>query len=344
MGKYILRRFLTIPVILLVLSCLVFSLVMFLSPYERLAVFVPSPEAMEGLPLDDLIKRYGLDQPFYIQYFNWLKGALTGQLGWSPSARMPVAEALKLRIPATLELMLFGQIIIFFGGIILGTYTAVHHNKLQDQLVRLFTILGVSLPGFVIGLALLVIFYAWLGILPPGRLSIWAEDVVYLSNNYQVYTGMNLIDSLLNRRLDIFVDALRHIILPSIAYSIGTLSVTVRLMRSSLLETIRQDYVNTARSKGLPEKVVINKHARRNAMLPIITFMGARVPVMFGGAVIVETVFSYPGMGTLIVTAAQGLDFPTILGATLFIGLIIILCNLLVDILYGILDPRISLE
>ncbi len=344
MGKYILRRILVVPIILLILSCLVFSLVMFLNPYERLAVFIPNPEAMENVPMDDLIERYGLDQPFYVQYFNWLKEVFSGHLGWSPSVRMPVAEALKTRIPATLELMFLGQIIIFFGGVILGTYTAVNHNKFQDHFVRILTILGISLPGFVAGLALLVIFYAWLDIFPPGRLSIWAEDVIYLSKSFKVYTGMHLIDSIINGRFDVFLDALRHIILPSIAYSIGTLSVTVRLMRSTLLETLRNDYVNTARSKGLPERVVINKHARRNAMLPIITFMGARVPVMFGGAVIIETVFNYPGMGTFIVTAAQGLDFPAILGASLFIGLIIILCNLFVDILYGILDPRISLE
>lgn len=344
MARYVLKRLMLLPVILLILSALIFSLVMFLNPYERLAVFIPNADAVgSSIPFDELVARYGLDKPFYVQYYEWLGRIAHGNLGWSPSARMPVAEAIARYFPATVELMLLGAVIIFFGGIFLGTYSATHHNQISDQVARVGTIVGVSLPEFVFGLVLLVVFYAWLGWFPPGRLSSWAEDVVYLSG-FRRYTGMNLLDAILNGRFDVFIDALRHLILPAIAYSIGMLSTMLRMMRSSLLETLRKDYVTTARAKGLLEKVVIKKHARRNALLPVVTLTGSIVAKMLGGAVIVETVFNYRGMGMFIVTAAQGLDFSAILGFSLLIGLIIIVTNLVVDILYTFLDPTVVLE
>ncbi|MFA6507086.1 MAG: ABC transporter permease, partial [Treponemataceae bacterium] len=333
-----------LPLLLLLLSGLIFSMVMVLSPYERLAVFLPDPEAASAnVSFEELITRYGLDAPFYVQYGNWLKEVLKGNLGWSPSARMPVSEAIAQNFPATMELMLCGFLIVFFGGISLGTFAAVRHNRLPDQVARVATIFALSLPEFVFGLLLLVIFYAVLGWLPPGRLSLWAEDIVY-SDSFRRFTGMNTVDGLLNGNIPVFLDALKHLVLPSIAYSLGFLSTILRLMRSSLLETLGKEYVLTARAKGLAEKIVINKHARRNALLPIITVAGGVVAKMLGGAVIIETVFNYRGMGTFIVTAAQGLDFPAILGFSLMIGIIIITVNLLIDILYVILDPTISFE
>jgi len=331
-------------VIIFFLSALIFSLVMFLSPYERLAVFIPNADAVStSIPYEDLVRTYGLDQPFYVQYFDWLKKVMHGNLGWSPSSRMPVIDAIKSYFPATVELMLLGGLIVFIGGIWLGTFAATHHNHPSDQAARVATIFGVSLPEFIFGLMLLVIFYAWLGWFPPGRLSTWAEDAIELAS-FQRYTGMMLVDSLLNGRVDIFLDALRHLILPAVAYSFGLLSQMLRMMRSSLLETLGKDYVTTARAKGLAEKVVIKKHARRNALLPVVTLGGTLVAKMLGGAVIIETVFNYRGMGMFIVTAAQGLDFSAILGASLLIGLIIIVTNLVIDILYTVLDPRVTLE
>lgn len=343
MIRYILKRLALVPLILGVLSILIFSLIMFLNPYERLAVFIPNADVIgSSIPFDELVARYGLDKPFYVQYYEWLKRVLHGNLGWSPSARMPVAEAIAGYFPATVELMSLGAIIVFAGGIFLGTKAAVHHNRSFDQLARVATIFGVSLPEFVFGLALLMIFYSWLGWFPPGRLSSWAEDVVYLSE-FKRYTGLNLIDSILNGRMDVFADSLRHLILPALTYSIGMLSTMLRMTRSSLLETLRMDYVLAARAKGLPERVVINKHARRNALLPVVTLAGTIVAKMLGGAVIVETVFNYRGMGMFIVTAAQGLDFPAILGSSLLIGVIIIITNLVIDILYTVLDPTVTL-
>jgi len=344
MIPYILKRLAFLPLLLILLSVLIFSMVMALSPYERLAVFLPDPEsASANVSFEALIERYGLDEPFYVQYWNWLKEVFKGNLGWSPSARMPVSEALARYLPATLELMLCGFVIVFLGGISLGTFTAVRHNRLPDQVARVATIFALSLPEFIFGLLLLVVFYAVLGWFPPGRLSLWAEDIVY-SASFRRFTGMNTLDSLLNGNISVFLDAVRHLVLPVTAYSIGLLSTILRLMRSSLLETLSKDYVLTARAKGLSETIVVNKHARRNALLPIVTIAGGTVAKMLGGAVIIETVFNYPGMGTFIVTAAQGLDFPAILGFSLMIGIVIILVNLLIDMLYVILDPTISFE
>ncbi len=344
MLAYILKRLAFLPVLLLVLSVLIFSLVMFLSPYERLAVFIPNLESASAtVSFEELITRYGLDQPFYVQYWNWLGEVLKGNLGWSPSSRMPVSEAIAKNFPATIELMFCGFVIVFFGGISLGTYTAVRHNRAPDQIARVMTIFALSLPEFIFGLLLLVLFYAVLGWFPPGRLSLWAEDIVY-SDAFRRYTGMNTVDGLLNWNIPVFLDALRHLVLPSIAYSLGLLSTILRLMRSSLLETLGKEYVLTARAKGLSEKVVINRHARHNALLPVITVAGGIVARMLGGAVIIETVFNFRGMGTFIVDAAQGLDFPAILGFSLMIGIVIIITNLLIDILYVILDPTISFE
>lgn len=343
MIPYILKRLILLPFLMLILSALIFSLVMFLSPYERLAVFVPNADALKAtIPFDELVVLYGLDKPFYVQYYEWLTTIFQGNLGWSPSARMPVFDALARYFPATVELMLLGGLIVFLGGLALGTYAATHHNRLSDQIIRVATIFGVSLPEFILGLFLLVFFYALLGWFPPGRLSTWAEDIVYLSS-FRRYTGMMLFDSLLNGRIDIFWDALRHLILPAFAFSLGLLSTMLRMVRSSLLETLHKDYVMTARAKGLLESVVIKKHARRNALLPVVTLSGTLVAKMLGGAAIVETVFNYRGMGMFIVTAAQGLDFPAILGTSLLIGLIIILTNLVIDILYVTLDPRVRL-
>jgi len=344
MTRYVIRRLLFIPVVLFVLSVLIFSLVLFLNPYERLAVFLPNPDAaVAGIPFEELVERYGLDRPFYAQYLDWLGGVLRGNLGWSASARMPVSSALAKYFPATVELMLLSAALTFVGGILLGTYAATHRNRPADQVARVITSIGVSLPEFVFGLIALVVFYAWLGWFPPGRLSTWANEAMREASFHR-YTGLNMIDAILNGHFSLFLDSLRHLVLPALSYSVGLLSAVLRLMRSSLLEALRQDYVTTARAKGLREKVVIHKHARRNALLPVLTLAGSIVARMLGGAVVVEVIFNYPGMGRFIVVAAQGLDFPAILGASLLIGVLIIIVNLVIDVLYTVLDPTITLR
>ena len=247
------------------------------------------------------------------------------------------------RFPATLELTIWAVVPILLGGIWLGAVAAVRHNKLADQVVRLFSILGYSLPSFVFGLVVLMLFYAKLGWFPPGRLSIAMTEVV-MGPGFQRFTTMNSIDALLNRRPDVFVDSLRHLVLPVITLSFFSWSLLVRVTRSSMLETLRQDYVTTARAKGLAEHDVIGRHARPNALIPVATIAGLLILLLLNGVVITETVFNYPGMGKAAADAAVQLDVITVLGLVLFNGIILVLSNLIVDITYAFLDPRIRLD
>lgn len=344
MIAYITRRLLLLPFVLWGLTILVFALSMLLTPEQRVATYITSPAELKGGPeaMQRLISKYGLDDPFYIQYGQWLNGLFHGNLGWSQSARMPVSEALGRLFPATAELALLAIIPVIFGGIWLGTLAAVHHDRGLDHLSRVFAITGWSLPPFVFGLIALMVFYGSLDWFPPGRLSTWAIQVVN-SPGFHRYTGMNVLDAILNGNWSVLLDALRHLILPIITLAYVQWAILLRITRSSMLETLRQDYVTTARAKGITESVVIKKHARRNAMLPVTTVAGLIVAIMMGGVVITETIFNYNGLGRFAATAAQQLDFPAVLGFALFFGGMVIFANLFVDLLYAYLDPRVKL-
>lgn len=343
MLRYIIKRFLLLPVILLVLSAIIFSFNLFLTPADRLAVFVDNPDILRTVDLDELVKKYGLDRPIYIQYWEWLKGVLgQGNLGWSQSARMPVSQALGKYIAATIELMGLSLFWVFTGSIVLGTHAARFKDHLSDQILRVFSTISMAIPEFIFGLILLILLYVINDWFPPGRLSLWATNIVN-SDAFTTFTGFYTIDSLLNLRFGIFLNSLRHLLLPSIAIAIGMWTKLFRLMRSSLLETVREEYVSVARAKGLRESVVINKHARINALLPFITQAGLTIIRGLGGAVVVETVFNFRGMGMFLVQAAKTLDFPAILGISMTIGVGIIIVNLLIDIIYTTLDPRVQI-
>ncbi|MCX7706435.1 MAG: ABC transporter permease, partial [Anaerolineae bacterium] len=227
-------------------------------------------------------------------------------------------------------------------GIWLGIQAAVHHNKPIDQFARVFAIIGWSFPTFVFGLLVLMLLYAKTKWFPPGRLSDWAMRVV-MSDSFVRYTQMNTIDAILNLRPDIFLDALRHLVLPIITLCYIQWALLLKITRSSMLEALRQDYVRTARSKGLTEKVVINRHVRKNALIPVVTVAGLSVVGLLNGVVITETVFNYPGLGSAVAAAAQSLDVLTVLGFVLFNATLLILANLVVDVLYAFLDPRVRL-
>jgi peptide/nickel transport system permease protein len=232
---------------------------------------------------------------------------------------------------------------VILVGIYLGVQAAVHQNGFIDQAARIFSIVGTSFPTFVFGLLMLMIFYANLHWLPPGRVSDWASQVVHLSS-FHHYTSLLTFDALLNGRFDIFLDAIRHMLLPILTLSYINWATFVRVTRSSMLETLRMEYVTTARAKGLRENDVINKHARPNAMIPVVTLAGFQVIGLLGGVVITETVFNYPGIGAAAASAAAQLDVVTVLGFALFDGLILIVANLVVDVLYAVIDPRVRLS
>jgi peptide/nickel transport system permease protein len=232
---------------------------------------------------------------------------------------------------------------VILVGIWLGVQAAVHHNGLIDQVARIFSIVGASLPTFVFGLFALMFFYANLGWFEPGRISSLGSRVLF-SDDFHRYTSLLTFDALLNGRVDIFFDALSHMILPILTLSYISWATFLRVTRSSMLETLRMEYVTTARAKGLRESDVVNKHARPNAMIPVVTLAGFQVVGLLGGVVITETVFNYPGIGNAAANAAQQLDVITVLGFALFTGLILIVSNLVVDVLYALIDPRVRLS
>lgn len=354
MFNYIMRRLLMIPLLLFGVTVLIFLMLQFLGPTQRSALYVRDIPRNERV-LQGVIRKYGLDKPFYVQYWRWLVGVtdektgkheggiLFGQFGYSRTASEPVIEIIKRRFPATLELALWSVLPVILGGVILGVVAAINHNKFIDQMARVFSILGWSFPTFVFGLLMLMIFYAELKWFPPGRISDWADAVVR-SPQFHNYTTMITFDALLNGRLDVFWDAFKHLILPITTLSYLNWALLLRVTRSSMLEVLRQDYITTARAKGLSERRVIFRHALPNALMPVVTIGGMMVVGLLNGVVITETVFNYPGMGKAAADAALNLDVVTVLGLTLFSGTLLIFSNLVVDIMYAYIDPRVRLE
>ncbi len=354
MTNYIIRRLLIMPLTLFGVTALIFMMVMFLSPEERSALYVRDIPKNEST-MAGIIKRYGLDDPIHIQYWHWLVGredavsgeirggVLRGDFGYARSSSQPVKDLIKRRFPATVELTMYTVIPIIFIGVWMGIKAAVNHNKPIDQFARIFAILGHSLPSFIFALVALMVFYANLGWFPPGRLSDWANAVV-LSPEWNSYTSLYTIDSLLNGRVDVFLDALRHLVLPVIVLSTISWATYLRVTRSSMLETLRQEYVVTARAKGLKERDVVNGHARPNALIPVATLGGLTVAGLLGGAVITETVFEFPGIGQAAGQAAAQLDVIAVMSFTLLAGFILIIANLVVDVMYAFLDPRVRLS
>ncbi len=344
MWAYIARRLLIFPVTLLGLSILVFSLSAFLTPEERLMAYIHSPLQVRGPEVvAQMLEKHGLTDPLYEQYWRWLKGVLQGNLGFSTTAQEPVAQAIAKRLPATLELVLLAIIPIILGGIVLGVLSAAHHNKPLDHGMRLIAITGWSMPTFLLALLIMMLFYGELRWFLPQRLSYWAKDIV-LSAEFVRYTGLNILDGMLNGRWDIVGDALRHIMMPVLSLVLVDWAALCRITRSSMLESLHQDYVRTARAKGQQERIVVFRHALRNALLPAVTFGGMLVAWLLAGVVITETIFNYEGVGSFAAAAAQQLDFAGILGFAMFFGTLMISMNLIVDLTYAFLDPRVRLD
>lgn len=343
MLSYITRRLLLLPVIVFGITVLLFVMLQFLSPYQRVLCYVPNPTKVSEAGLEQLIEKYGLNDPIPIQYLKWLNNVIHGNLGWSQTAGMPVSDAILHFFPATLELGLFTIFPVIFLGIRLGVFSAVHHNDPVDHVTRIVAITGWSFPTFVFGILALMVFYGILGWFPPGRLSVGAKAIVY-GANFTSYTHMNTIDALFNGNIYVLGDALRHLVLPVVTLAYVSWALVLRTMRSSMLETLRKDYITTARAKGLSEKVVTNKHARQNALIPVLTISGYMVIWLLGGVVVVETIFHYRGIGQCAASAAIQLDIPTVLGFTLFTSILIVVTNLVVDVTYALVDPRVRLK
>jgi peptide/nickel transport system permease protein len=277
----------------------------------------------------------GLDKPLIVQFFHYVGNVLTGDLGMSVSTGRPVAEDLARVFPATLEMATIGIIIGVLMGVPMGVYAASRQGSLLDQVIRVVGLLGYSVPAFWLGLVGLALFYAklqWVG--GPGRIDIFYDGLV------EPVTGLLLIDSLIAGDTEIFVNALTHIALPAAVLGFFSLAYIARMTRSFMLDQLAQEYVTTARVKGVSERLVLWRHAFRPILVPLITVIGLSYAGLLEGSVMIETVFSWPGIGNYLTTALLNADMNAVLGATLVIGAVFIGINKISDVLYRVLDPR----
>lgn len=343
LRAYVIRRILLMIPTLIGVTLLIFAVLQLFSPSQRAGLFVQDPR--EAGDLGSVIEKYGLNDPVYIQYVRWINNLIHGDLGWSETANGFVLTSLVRAIPATIELVMFSIPIIVFLGIQLGVLSATHRNKPIDHITRFTSIIGWSLPTFWFGMILIAVFSGNLHLFHTGRLDSNLENyILSKDSDFIVYTGLNTVDGLLNGRPDISVNAIRHIVLPTTTLVVVIVALIVRVMRSSMLEALSKGYITAARAKGLDQKEVINKHAKKNAMIPTITLAGMLAAGLLTGVVITETVFTYKGVGFLAANAAIELDIPMVLGFSLFVGVVFVVANLLVDITYAYIDPRIRLD
>ena len=313
------------------------------SPERRAAAYISSPQQAKDIP--KIVEKYGLNDPFYIQYGRWIKQIMQGNLGWSLVASSTVMEAFLHYLPVSLELVIFSAPLIVLLGIWFGTAAGVHRDSWIDHTSRIVSIVGWSLPTFLFGLILLMIFYGYFSWFPPGivsdKVSMYAIDH---ADTFTRYTGMYTIDGILNGKLWITLNALKHLVLPVITEVIVIFALLVRIMRSGMIEALSQDYIITAKAKGASADIINNKHARRNAMIPVMTISGILIAGLVTGAISVEVVFNRQGMGWWLANSAIQLDIPALLSVCLFIGFVFVIANLIVDLLYAYVDPRIRLS
>ncbi|MGN6551065.1 MAG: ABC transporter permease subunit [Pararhizobium sp.] len=277
---------------------------------------------------------FGFDRPLPVQYLDYLGGVLTGDFGHSVVTKRPVLDEFFSRFPATLELSICAMIIAVLLGIPAGVFAAVKRGSIFDQAVMGTALVGYSMPIFWWGPLLIILFAGILHWTPvSGRI-----DLIYY---FEPITGFMLIDSLFSDQAGAFTSALSHLILPSIVLGTIPLAAIARQTRSAMLEVLGEDYVRTARAKGMPPRRVIGIHALRNAMIPVITTIGLQVGVLMAGAILTETIFSWPGIGKWMVDSVFRRDYPVIQGGLLIIAIIIMIVNLVVDLLYGLINPRI---
>lgn len=344
MLAYIVRRLLLLPLVLFAVSVLIFAFLSALSPYQRLSFYV-NENVLSHLggdeDWDSLIHQFGLDRPIAEQYVSWMKNVLKGNLGYSAVARMPLSRAIAKYLPASVELALLAAIPILLGAIWMGFFSAEHSGSVADHALRGIAVVGWSLPGFIAGMLLLLVFYGMLPWFPPGRVSTYYLHVVR-SPAFVFHTHMMTVDAAMNGEWGLLIDSLRHLVLPVITLSFLSWALLMRVARSSLLNELAQDYVRTARAKGLKETKV-NRHARRNSLISVTTVSGMMVAGLLNGVVIIETIFNLPGMGKLMAEGALGLDAVTVLGTAMVNAVILVVANLVVDVLYTFLDPRVRL-
>ncbi len=331
MLKYIIKRLLMLIPVLFGVSLFVF-IVMHLFTGDPATLMLGQHATVEQVAA--LREQLGLNDPIWVQFGRFLWQLLHGDLGVSLMSHTPVTTELFSRFPATIELALFSLFIATVVGVTVGVISAVKRYSFFDYFSMIGALLGVSMPIFWLGLILIIVFSLNLHWLPVASRIDYGMEPATITHLY-------LLDSILTGNWDAFWNSLRHIILPGTALAAYSMAIIARMTRSTMLEVIRQDYIRTARAKGLDEKTVINHHALKNALIPIVTVVGLQLGFLLGGAVLTETVFNWPGIGSYIVSAIMASDFAVVQGSVILVATIFVVVNLLVDLLYAYLDPRI---
>ncbi|MFO8060799.1 MAG: ABC transporter permease [Bacillota bacterium] len=317
MGAYVVRRIIQSVPLLIGITIITFG-IMQLAPGNPLMMMVnPDTSPEDYLKVQEQL---GMDRPLHIQYLRWLGQVLRGNLGYAVQSGRPVAELILERLPATITLSLSALAVSYTLSIPLGVISALRQHSVVDYCLTLFAFWGLSIPNFFFAVILVYIFSLRLNLLPTsGHMSIYEE-----------FTGLAFV-----------LDRVRYLILPVLALALGGMASNMRYTRSSMLDVLGEDYIRTARAKGLAGRVVIYKHALRNALLPIITVFGMTVPFLLGGSFIIETIFAWPGMGRLGVSAIFAREYPILMGLNLLTSSLVLFGNLLADVLYAFADPRI---
>ena len=334
MLRFIVRRLILLLPILLGLSLLVFLWIRALpaGPAQSLLGERATPETIRQIE-----EQYGLNEPIHIQYWSYLKTVGSGDLGTTIRTRRPVTDELKERFPATIELTLAALLFATLLGVPLGFVAAKRYGTWVDHSSLVISLIGISIPIFFLAILLKYVFAVKLGLLPTvGRISVLI-DLEHPTNFY-------LIDALIAGDPEAFWDVSKHLILPAIALGSIPLAITARITRAAVLDVQNEDYIRTARAKGLPPRTVDLRHIFRNAMLPIVTIIGLQMGLLLSGAVLTETVFAFPGMGTWLVEAIRQRDYAILQGGILFVSFVFVIVNLLVDISYALINPRIRVS
>lgn len=329
----ILRRLFFLVFVLLALSIITFALshIVPRDPARLIAGPRASPEAIQNIR-----DEYGLDRPLHEQYVSYMAGVVQFDFGESLTSRRPVSEDLKRYVPASIELAAYAIVIAIALGVPLGVMAAVKRNSALDFISRVLAIIGQSMPPFWLALIVQFVFFAKLGWMPDGqRLPTGVEPPTTITSFYTI-------DSLLTGEFGLFLTALHHLVLPACVLGFASMAIVTRMVRSGMLEVMGQDYIRTARAKGIPSGLVIRRHALKNALLPAVTVIGLQIGLLLAGTVLVEIIFSWPGIGRYVFQSIQNFDYRSVITVTLVIGAAYVLINLLVDIAYILLDPRIK--
>ncbi|MCX7905613.1 MAG: ABC transporter permease [Elusimicrobiales bacterium] len=343
MKKYLIKKIFFIPLTFLGISFIIFFSINMLPTSILATGYASTDKELTKKDIEELIKKYDLDKGILKRYISWLSKTFCGDLGYSTSAKMSVTDAIKLYLPATCELALFSIIPIFLIGNFLGLKSAFKRNSYFDKIVKFLSTFFYSMPSFVIGIVILYVFYGIFGIFKPQRYSLETE-ILISSGNFTIYTGFMILDSIINLNLQVLFDSLMHLLGPSLAIFVGTSAIFIKITRSSALEELNKDYVRMLKAKGLDYNCIVSKHIRKNILIPQITIGGFQFIRLLSGVVIIETIFDWPGIGSWGVKSAWQLDIAGLMGFSLLISAFFLIGNLVIDILYVIVDPRIRYD